>query len=954
MLKTYLFASLLLACGLPASAQNPPGSCGANAGVPPLVRSDGITELVGDVILNCAGLTTGPSQGFINVAVSFNTTVTSKTVAGASEALLLIGEPDANSQVLGTNVFQASVFGVNKLLFNHIPITQQGPNGQTTMRLTNLRVNASQIGLSTGQIPSQILASITVTGLLGPVLNDLQVVGFIQPGMSSAVLSPADTHAGLAFPQCTGQNTGLRQSTSATGGAVSFNVKFSEGYASAFRTRVSTLVSMGNPPQSFPGYPYSTESGFYNLSLPVIGGADGAGLATQGTRLMARFANVPVGVSVYVTTAPVASTGGSPPPGYLPLDARLISTDANGAGPYTPVIATSTVIGNGQTIGIAPITLVNGSGTAVWEVVSASPFNLESISFGTLLAYTSGDPTALGTATITRTFAPLSTDTTMSSAIVPRFIDNPVANTFQVYSCGAPVPDIAVTTFGAPATASLGSKVPVTSTITNRGGSDAGPFRVSISVYADQNLITHASRFQFLYCAYAGLAAGSTASCNGDLMLPWDINQGNYYYGIIADDQNKLIESNGTNNTAFSPLNATAPCVFSIFPSSLSIGATGGFQSAAITSTGPVNCPWTAQTAAGWISITSNGPGTSGGQGSGTFSFTVSPNTGSTRNADITVGEGTGFPAILNVTQAQAVNQTPAAVTLAPVASSGASQSFTFQFSDPDGYQDLGVLNVLVNSALDGRHACYIAYSRPANVLYLVNDVGDGLLPGLTLNGSGAVGNSQCTVTGSGSSASGSGNTLTLTLNLSFSPAFGGNKLLFLAARDSIGNNSGWQTLGVHGVPALSPTFPAAIGMNPSSGVIGNAVLTYTYRDQTDANNLQTAWALINSALDGAGACYTAYYRPANLLLLLPDNGNGAQATSMVLNGGNASLSNSQCTIFGSGSSASVNGNQLTVTLNTVFKPAFAGRKGIWLGVATLTGQSSDWQALGAWQVPGN
>jgi len=82
-------------------------------------------------------------------------------------------------------------------------------------------------------------------------------------------------------------------------------------------------------------------------------------------------------------------------------------------------------------------------------------------------------------------------------------------------------------------------------------------------------------------------------------------------------------------------------------------------------------------------------------------------------------------------------------------------------------------------------------------VLYLVNDTGTALSPGLQLNGSGTVSNSQCTVSAAGSSASGSGNTLTLLLNLSFTPAFDGNQVIYMAARDSTdANNSGWQALG--------------------------------------------------------------------------------------------------------------------------------------------------------------
>ena len=73
----------------------------------------------------------------------------------------------------------------------------------------------------------------------------------------------------------------------------------------------------------------------------------------------------------------------------------------------------------------------------------------------------------------------------------------------------------------------------------------------------------------------------------------------------------------------------------------------------------------------------------------------------------------------------------------------------------PEGAYDLSVsaagfrpliqqgVNVLINNFLDGRNACYLAYSRTAGVLYLVPDSGNGLLPGLVLNSSGTFGRSR-------------------------------------------------------------------------------------------------------------------------------------------------------------------------------------------------------------------
>src|SRR5262249_25594998 len=120
----------------------------------------------------------------------------------------------------------------------------------------------------------------------------------------------------------------------------------------------------------------------------------------------------------------------------------------------------------------------------------------------------------------------------------------------------------------------------------------------------------------------------------------------------------------------------------------------------------------------------------------------------------------------------------PAAVT--PAASTGATQTLTVTYAAFGGFQTLDVVNVLINNFLDGRRACYLAYSRPANSLFIVDDSGDASkVNGKVMDGTGTVGNSQCTVTLAGSSATGSGNTLTLLLNMSFAAGFAGNKVIY-------------------------------------------------------------------------------------------------------------------------------------------------------------------------------
>ena len=151
-------------------------------------------------------------------------------------------------------------------------------------------------------------------------------------------------------------------------------------------------------------------------------------------------------------------------------------------------------------------------------------------------------------------------------------------------------------------------------------------------------------------------------------------------------------------------------------------------------------------------------------------------------------------------------------------------------------------------------------------------------------------------------------------------------------------------------LPVLSVTLPALRVRTDAFATLAPTI-TFTYQDQSTAANLQTVWALINTAIDGRAACYVAYYRPGNQLYLYPDNGDGTQATNIVL-AGNNTIGNSQCTISAQGANVQTTGNTLMLSLPITFKPAFAGFRGVWMAAYTLGGAVSPWQALGAWNVP--
>jgi len=99
---------LVLGCVVPASAQL---TCSASTTVVPTLRHEGFTELVGDILLTCAGAdgaaTPIPAAGLpvptANVAVSLSAPVTSRVLGGAApqyltEAVLLVDDPGPTVQ----------------------------------------------------------------------------------------------------------------------------------------------------------------------------------------------------------------------------------------------------------------------------------------------------------------------------------------------------------------------------------------------------------------------------------------------------------------------------------------------------------------------------------------------------------------------------------------------------------------------------------------------------------------------------------------------------------------------------------------------------------------------------------------------------------------------------------------------------------------------------------------
>jgi len=288
--------------------------------------------------------------------------------------------------------------------------------------------------------------------------------------------------------------------------------------------------------------------------------------------------------------------------------------------------------------------------------------------------------------------------------------------------------------------------------------------------------------------------------------------------------------------------------------------------------------------------------------------------------------------------------------TATPSSGTTATQTFALQYSDSLGATDLRRSWVWFNAtfASSAANSCLVYYDRPANTVNLLNDAGTTWLTG-TAGTATTIQNSQCSIALGTSSASAVGTALTVNLAMTFKPAFAGAKNTYMFAENAAGSNSGWQTRGTWTVPGGGVISVTADSVAPASGSGAAQAFVLAYSSTAGATNLSTAWAWFNAtfAATGASSCLTYYDRPANSVFLLDDTGT---IWSSGVIGSGTTLQNSQCSIALSGSSASTNGNTLTVTLAITFKASFNGAKNIYM-FGTNGTVNSGWQDRGDWTV---
>jgi hypothetical protein len=506
------FAAVTLLTGIASAQVGPPITCSTTA-QPLTVRAEGLTEQTGDVVISCTGgqipLPNDPLPQ-VNISVTLSTNITSRLLQSdrVTEALLFIDDPQPGVQspcapasnntvcaplyagiVPGTaaetgangtvrNIFQGVRQNDNTIVWLQVPISAPGTQATRVFRTKNVRAAIAGASATNGQIFAFVSIQNPPANL--QLNNSTANVAFVQTGLAFAVRSAtgggiSSTATGVFLYQCDNWNTDLvggntedYNNSGTSQGGRSFTLRYTEGYAASFKNRdvnAPLVDAVGNLQQNIPqnnngadpSVSTVVESGFYNTNFTTTNGLNRAGRADHGTRLRARFNNVPANARLYVSTHSLAPTGTAcaNSPNSTARYCRGGETTARAVAyavsntlgfPSTIILTpTSTAEGwnteslgsipagsgfpNGAVPGLIEVPISAGTGEFVWEIFGQDPGSIDVVSFAVALAFRSANNPGTGTLTVNGSFAPISTVNTMNaSAPIPRFQDQSTAS----------------------------------------------------------------------------------------------------------------------------------------------------------------------------------------------------------------------------------------------------------------------------------------------------------------------------------------------------------------------------------------------------------------------------------------------------------------------------------------------------------------------------------------------
>jgi len=400
----FVLAGLLLVISS-ASAQTTNLACTAFVANQPIMRQEGATEPAGDIIIQCQGTPQGAQTGpqtlslYTSAAITSRVEVSSTTglLSIPTDAALMTGVSNVNGGVENAATATQGFLQNGSLVFSGFTLPAGGV--PFSVRITNVRINSNALA-SGSFVTGTILATFPIQNQSGLVL------GAVQSSLSVSITSPP-----VSFAQCQSQTASGSQTTLV--GAL----KVSELVNTAFKTKGAPATNgVGNWYQNG----VNTESQTI-FTPPTTWGSPIAvpGQADWATRIRVNVANIPGGVTVYMPVSIMSGTTG-----------QLIATSAGDLGTFTPATGTSLPNVSGTTF----IALTSAS-SVTYEVVQQNGSGIDSFSFPIYVGYTYTPPAtpAVGTVSVSATYAPTTAETTTQ---IPRFADTSVLSPlFQLTAC---------------------------------------------------------------------------------------------------------------------------------------------------------------------------------------------------------------------------------------------------------------------------------------------------------------------------------------------------------------------------------------------------------------------------------------------------------------------------------------------------------------------------------------
>lgn len=143
---------------------------------------------------------------------------------------------------------------------------------------------------------------------------------------------------------------------------------------------------------------------------------------------------------------------------------------------------------------------------------------------------------------------------------------------------------------------------------------------------------------------------------------------------------------------------------------------------------------------------------------------------------------------------------------------------------------------------------------------------------------------------------------------------------------------------------------PANLSVTPSNGNTETADLTYLVEDMNGVQDIRYFYGLIHNVVSAVGGCYFRYEADTNLIYLLNDAGNAWVGSARM--GEAKTLTNSQCILDASRSSAWGHATRMSIRMRIAFRPGFGGVKSLLMYVQDRAGIIAGWQLRGGWTVP--